>query len=248
MIFYFTGTGNSLMAAKAMLQDGERLISMADARKTKAYKYDLPKDEHIGFVFPVYCYTLPDVVLDFVRRLEVTGAGYCFAIITCGGGIGGAGKFLEKELAAKGIVLRYVTPLLTPDCTVFYYNIGPKEKNDARLADAKERLAEIKADLEAQKEQRSTGISSKALRPMYHVMAKTKAFYVNDACIGCGMCAKNCPDSAIKMKDKKPVWVKNSCTKCSACINRCPNAAIQYGRATEKRERYVNPILKGGKQ
>ena len=213
----------------------------------KEYKYDLPEGERIGFVFPVYCYTLSDVVLDFVRALDVTGDRYVFAIVTCGGSIGGTGAFLAKELAAKNLTLRYVTPLLTPDCTVFYYNVETEEKNNARLADAEKRLAEIKADLVGLKEQKAKSVSSKALRPMYHAMAKTKKFYATDACIGCGMCARNCQDGAIEMKDKKPVWVKKNCTKCAACINRCPKAAIQYGKATEKRRRYINPILKGGK-
>ena len=173
---------------------------------------------------------------------------YCFAIITCGGSIGGTGAYLAKELARKGITLNYVTPLLMPDCTVFYYNIEPKEKTDARIAEAEKRLSGIKAELEAETGQKATGISSKVFRPMYHFMAKTKKFYATNACVGCAMCAKNCPDNAIKMKSGKPVWVKISCTKCSACINRCPKSAIQYGKATEKRRRYVNPVLKGGQQ
>lgn len=248
MIFYFTGTGNSLMAAKAVAQDGERLVNMAEAANAKEYRYDLPTGERIGFVFPVYCYTLSDVVLEFVRNLQGTGERYVFAVITCGGGIGGAGAFLAKELSDKGLPLRYVTPLLMPDCTVFYYNLASKEENNARLSDAEKRLSEIKADLDAKKERKAKGISSKALRPLYHFMSGTKAFRVTEDCIGCGMCARNCPDNAIRMEDGKPVWVKKNCIKCSACINRCPKTAIQYGKGTVKRNRYVNPILKGGKR
>ena len=33
MIFYFTGTGNSLMAAKAVANDGEQFVNMAQARR-----------------------------------------------------------------------------------------------------------------------------------------------------------------------------------------------------------------------
>ena len=40
MIFYFTGTGNSLMAAKAVARSGEELINMADARKQGNCKYE----------------------------------------------------------------------------------------------------------------------------------------------------------------------------------------------------------------
>lgn len=33
MVFYFTGTGNSLFAAKRLLFEGEKLINIADAMK-----------------------------------------------------------------------------------------------------------------------------------------------------------------------------------------------------------------------
>ena len=62
MIFYFTGTGNSLMAAKAVARSGEELINMAEARKQGNCKYELAENERVGFVFPVYCYTVPDAV------------------------------------------------------------------------------------------------------------------------------------------------------------------------------------------
>ena len=243
MIFYFSGTGNSLMAAKAVAREGERLVDIAAARKAKEYVYEA-KGERVGFVFPVYCYTLPDAVLEFVRELSVGESGYTFAIITCGGSIGGTGKFLSNELRKKGIALNYATSLLMPDNAVFYLTIKGKEETDARLEKDETLLAEIKGELEAEKKQSAKGLSSRILRPFYHLLAGTKNFTVTEDCISCGMCARNCPDAAIEMRENKPVWVKERCTKCSACINRCPKAAIQYGKATAKRLRYVNPVLK----
>ena len=92
MIFYFTGTGNSLMAAKAVADEDEQLVDMAKARKSCKYDFELKDKERIGFVFPVYCYTLNDVVLDFVRTLNISGEHYVFAIVTCGASIGGTGN------------------------------------------------------------------------------------------------------------------------------------------------------------
>ena len=248
MIFYFTGTGNSLMAAKAVAHSGEALINMADARKQGNCKYELTENDRVGFVFPVYCYTVPDAVLDFVRKLELSGSGYSFAIITCGGGIGSAGNYLAKELSAKGITLNYLSPVVMPDNTVFYYDLDPQEKMDTMLAEAEKRLTAIRAELGAETKQSIQPKSAKLFRAMYHSMNKTKGFYVSDACIRCGMCAANCPDGIIKMSEGKPTWAEKVCTKCAACINRCPVSAIQYGKATEKRRRYVNPIIKGEEQ
>ena len=63
MIFYFTGTGNSLFAARTLAHDGEDVISMIDAVRGKAFRYTLKENEPLGFVFPVYFYTVSDPVL-----------------------------------------------------------------------------------------------------------------------------------------------------------------------------------------
>jgi hypothetical protein len=41
MISYFTGTWNSLPAAKTLAEPGERLISKADAARRSEYSYEL---------------------------------------------------------------------------------------------------------------------------------------------------------------------------------------------------------------
>ncbi len=243
MIFYFTGTGNSLMAAKAVACSGEKLINMAEAGKQGSYKYELQAGERVGFVFPVYCYTLPAVVMEFVRKLELSGYGYCFAIITCGGGIGSAGNHLAKELSARGITLNYISPIVMPDNAVFYYNLDSQDKMDTLLSEAERRLMDINSELDKETVQNIKPKSSKLCQTMYHAMNKTKGFYVTEACVSCGMCAENCPDGTIKMHEGKPVWTEKSCTHCAACINRCPVSAIQYGKATEKRRRYINPVF-----
>lgn len=71
MIFYYTGTGNSLFAAKKLLKENESLISMANAVNNNEYKYRLEAGEKLGFVFPVYFYTVPKLVETFVEKLEV---------------------------------------------------------------------------------------------------------------------------------------------------------------------------------
>ena len=74
----------------------------------------------------------------------------------------------------------------------------------------------------------------------YDAMRKTKHFSVEDTCVGCGLCAKNCPISAIKLKDRKPEWMKEQCVMCLACLHHCPKFAIQYGKHTKKHGQYVH--------
>ena len=219
MIFYFTGTGNSLYVARKLAAPGETVRSITEALEQDDLHVDLADGEALGFVFPVYFYTVSDPVLNLVRKMTVSNASYVYAVIVCGASIGPAGGFLRDELRRNGLTLSRVDPL----------------------------IAVIRSAIDNRQPSSISGSAAagKAMLASYHVCMGTGKFRVTDNCTGCGLCSTICPAHAIEMKDGRPVWTKKKCLKCCGCINRCPVSAIQYGRRTESRGRYVNPVLKG---
>ena len=223
----------------------EELINIAEALNNNKLEYELKENENVGFVFPVYFYTVPDIVKEFVSKLKLSNVTYVYAVITCGGGIMQAGSVLKKLLQDRKIKLDYVSPLLMPDNSMLFYQIPKQEKNELEIMNAVKKIEAIKNDLNNHKQISISNISliSDLVGQGYKLCNKTSKFYADDNCVGCGLCEKICPQRAIVLKDSKPKWIKDTCSKCSGCINRCPKHAIQYGKTTVKRNRYINPEL-----
>lgn len=69
-----------------------------------------------------------------------------------------------------------------------------------------------------------------------------RAFWANDACNACGICARICPVANIGMVKERPVW-QQRCEQCFACLQWCPQQAIQFGSNTAGKRRYHHPSV-----
>jgi len=251
MIFYFSGTGNSLYVAQKLHEnEGGELINIADAINQKHFKYNFTEEEKIGIIFPVYFFGLPPIVSKFIGQLiiENDAKPFIYTVITCAGGIGNADKILVKQLKQRNIQLNSAFSVKMPRNYVMMYDVG-NEKQNLTLQDAEKQIEKIAGLLKADKKgnfvsDRRLAILTPLLYKFYEIRRKTKNFYATDACSSCGLCEEICPSKAIQITSGKPKWIKEKCNHCSACINRCPSKAIQYGNSTKNRGRYVNPNVK----
>ena len=247
MVFYFSGTGNSLQAAQAMLSPGEKLYDMAECLWKKEFTFHVAPGEAAGFVFPVYFGGLPAAVEQFIDALDMPiKPYYCYGLMTCGGNPAAAGEELQRRLKRRGMPLHAAFKVVMPDNYILMYKIDEPEEQRRILDKAALWLDHIKKQVD----QRSHNdfrasfkdrLMTAAMRPMYEKARTTKYFYADDQCVGCGLCAKRCTAHVIEMVDGRPAWTGDKCNLCMACA-RC--GAIQYGKKTAGKKRYTNPILK----
>jgi len=85
-IFYFTGTGNSLVAAKKIAEGiGGCIDPIVRYKEQQTVKIN---EDVIGIVFPVYLaqiYGLPEIVSQFLGKIEYVKNKYYFIVCTYGG-------------------------------------------------------------------------------------------------------------------------------------------------------------------
>ncbi|MEA5020896.1 MAG: EFR1 family ferrodoxin [Gordonibacter sp.] len=257
MIFYFTGTGNSLAAAQAIAQEtDDLLVDIGAAYKYKNFDFILEQGETLGFVFPTYAWTTPPLIDSFIKRVrfrtgnqESFAPHYCFAVITCGAFVGNTAHFFADELREnQGITLNASFSVKSVGNCTYLYAPAEGERRESLLAAADQESHRIAQRIAAREcvhaEHRNPfGILMSVFTGKDEKPRSTTEFYALNNCIHCGQCADLCPTNTITLIEGSPRWAELGCTQCLACLHRCPVNAIQYGKKTETRGRYVNPIL-----
>lgn len=242
MILYFSATGNSKhVARKLATSTGDRVISIENLSP----KVELAGDEVLGIVTPTYAWRIPAKVERFLEALTLSGSApsYAFCVATYGTTPGASGPFLRKLLEQKidcGVQLFSVR---MPDTWTPMFDLSDKGRVEEtnRAADVQvEKLCQSIAHREQSKcmPGQVPGFIIPIVNFYYESMRQTAKFTVEDSCIGCGLCAKRCPDSAIEMRDGRPAWTKPKCDKCLRCLHYCPKFAIQHGSKTKKHGQY----------
>ena len=239
-IYWFSGTGNSLYAAKRLLAEmGD--YSLEQITDTAPLDSVGGADASIGFVFPSYFGNLPRTVRAFVEKLEIKQDTYIFAVVTMGAVGQGSVGALNKALKAKGLRLNYGRGVIMPANYVIGYNPANVDKKAKALDRTDERIRVFAKEISARLQLvRPLPVTANNLYK--NIDNLDAAFTVNSECTACGLCEKICPVRNIRLENGKPEW-QHHCEHCVACISWCPAMAIDYGNKTQGRRRYRNPRI-----
>ena len=244
MIYCFSGTGNSLYAARIISDmSGDEVVSLNGVLKSGA-KLISESSTPLVFVTPTHGWKIPEVVESLIRNAEFTGNRRAYFVMTCGTGTGNAGGHLKALCDDLSLEFMGLFSVKMPENYIAMFKV-PEEEEAERIIRAAEpeirRAAKI--IMAGNKFPNKTpfilgrlesGIVNKVFCSHF---IKDKAFEATFTCIRCGTCAELCPVNNIEMEDVGPRWLGN-CMHCMACICGCPTEAIEYGKASIGKPRY----------
>ena len=246
MILYFSATGNCKYAAVRIADATQDTIySITDCMNKKQYQF---ADKTIGIISPTYDWGLPSIVKEFLQQVHLQ-ADYVYFIATYGTTPGATGEMAKIALRETTIDAYY--SIRMPDTWTPIFDLSTPEKVAAFTRTTETEIESIIRSINSRQKNkhmqpRTPYFLVNAVSQLIYDKAtrKTSHLFVENSCIGCGLCAQKCPVQAIVMQDKRPVWVKESCVMCLGCLHRCPKFAIQYGKHTKRHGQYVNPHVK----
>jgi ferredoxin len=260
-IYYYSGTGNSLHAARELekrLPDAE-LIPILKFRKREHLK---TKGETVGFVFPVYFTSIPAPMREFIEKLDLTSAKYIFMVATRIGTFTIAQNLLKKILKKKGKKLDSYIFLNMASNSPTGLKPGkgdPKwvQKTSKEEIDRMEEKILTQLDMISRKIKKQEGfhpgkfpnplifIIHPILNKLTRNMSSEVGYRIDDTCIGCGTCEKVCLSGKVKLSDGKPIWQEGvQCYYCFACFNFCPQQSILVNKKYDRKDgRYHHPEI-----
>jgi ferredoxin len=220
-----------------------KLINMATAKSGDDYS----EFERVGFVFPVYGFTMPNIVRLFISGFHFTAETYYFCIFTLGAFALGAAYRTQSLAEASGGKLNYMSTVHMPENYILFSRVPSDGLINRQLKSSFKRIAKIAADIASKAEKRPPRKSllnalfdKKVADELPKLRFAAKGFSVNEACILCGQCIQLCPVGNIAEKGGK-ITFDEHCECCLLCMHICPKRAINAKNVTPSKKRYINP-------
>ena len=230
-IYYFSGTGNTLLVVKKIKEVFERnglRVGLFRMEKTNPANVDL--SHTVGLGFPVAAQGTFPFVWDFVRSLPQADGTPIFMVDTLAMYSGGVVGPMRKLLGSKGYAPVGAKEIRMPG-NLFPRKVDPEDVEDKvrKGLEKAERYANdllegrarwgrvpILSDMMTIFSQR--GYAWKLFRRMFRLQVD------RSKCKQCELCFELCPVGNVTM-DEYPEF-RDECQFCMRCISFCPTGAI----------------------
>ncbi len=256
MVICFSGEGNSRYVAELIARSLDLDIVMLENRlilDPASAHLSVSHPEPVIWVFPVYSWGVPPVVVKFVKEVIFDGASAAqhHLVLTCGDDTGLAHKQWRRLVASRGWNALTASSVQMPNTYTLMkgFDVDPKAVEDAKLAAVPHRVEEVLANIlngDSTVNDVVTGswawVKSRVIYPYFIRFCMSPApFRATDSCVGCSKCAKACPMDNITMTSSHiPAWGRR-CALCLRCYHVCPHHAVEYGKATISKGQYLCP-------
>ena len=232
----FTGTGNTGRVCAAL---ADALRAQGTQARVELLRSDRPTPciadaDRVVIAYPVHGFNAPVPVLHYLKALPAGEGKTVFLLRTSGEPLAlndAAVLTPARILRKKGYTVAGDLHYVMPYNIIFRHTDGMASRMwRAVCARAEADAARI---VKGKGELPSVGIFSRAAAAVCrieHPAARLigRGFKATDDCIGCGLCARNCPQGNIRMENGKPVFGK-ACVICMACAFGCPKDAVKTG-------------------
>lgn len=235
-VFYvFSGTGNTARVCAALKAEWEKLGHEADLVPIRA-ESEYPDARGYDCVivgFPVHAFNAPAAVLKFLKKLPKAGKKIPAYLVRTSGeplSLNDASAITPRRILKKrGYVVRGEYRYVMPYNIIFRHS----EQMAARMW----RAAASQLPANAQ-EMAAGGGRRMGINPFKRMVAFVlriehtampiigRRFRATEKCVGCGACAKICPQGNIRMVEGRPKFQK-VCTGCMGCAFGCPEDALK---------------------
>ena len=231
---YLSGTGNTKHVTELLFKEigaNGTLVPIESSGVDKALE-----DDELILAYPTQFSNIPYLVRDFINKHADIWQGKKIFLITtmglfAGDGTGCAARLLKKYGAVITGGLQIVMPDSIGDCKALKKT---HEQNKEIIAKADKRIIDAASQMRAGKYPKKglsfashlAGLFGQRLWFYNKTTGYTDKLKIDPSkCIGCGLCAKNCPTQNIRIEDGKAVS-SNQCTMCYRCVDFCPKQAV----------------------
>lgn len=256
IIIYFSGTGNTELISKEISQrfknkvNSVELVSIENNNELMNLDF---KNKIIGFGFPVYKFTFPDIFLNFFDIINSKAEdNSCFLFSTYARFTAESFYEFSKKLNKKKFHIIAEESFKSPSCGIS----ARKQENDfeyesvmyfeddihMKLDSFVEKIINFSSERDVKIKHKHNPLNFLRLKIVEDIeRTKYPRLQIDrEACIACGLCARKCPDNNLILKEKHIEIVDNqNCLHCLRCMNHCPSNAIIFGKLSIGENRYT---------